>query len=108
VDATGGHLLGSIPVGVACNRADLPGMQIAVANEALIQRARASAGGQQKATYSSVDELAKELGICRVIAYAALKRGDIPSIRIGKRYIIPRTAIAEWLKSAGKSLNNAQ
>ena len=45
VDATGSHLLGSIPVGVACNRADLPGMQIAVANESLIQRVRASAGG---------------------------------------------------------------
>jgi excisionase family DNA binding protein len=108
MDATGSHLLGSSAAGFTCNRADVPEVQIAMANEALIQRARASAGGQQKATYSSVDELAKELGICRVIAYAALKRGDIPSIRIGKRYIIPRTAIAEWLKSAGKSLNNAQ
>jgi hypothetical protein len=45
MDATGSHLLGSLPVGVACNRADMPEVQIAMANEALIQRVRASAGG---------------------------------------------------------------
>lgn len=51
-------------------------------------------------TYSSVDELAKELGISRQAAYTALRRGVIPHIRIGKRFVLPRSAIAEWLRTA--------
>ena len=58
-----------------------------------------------RTTYRSVDELAKEIGISRQAAYAALHRGVIPSIRIGKRFILPRSAIAEWLRTAG---NRAQ
>ena len=45
VDAPGSHLLGSPGGCYACHRADLPEVQITMANEALIQRARASAGG---------------------------------------------------------------
>jgi excisionase family DNA binding protein len=52
-------------------------------------------------TYTSVDALASDLGISRQSAYAALRRGQIPHIRIGKRFIIPRSAISEWLRSAG-------
>jgi excisionase family DNA binding protein len=53
--------------------------------------------------YGSVDELANELGISRQSAYAALRLGKIPSIRLGKRFIIPRSAIAEWLKRPGEA-----
>ena len=56
---------------------------------------------RNQTTYESVDELAKELGISRQAAYAALHRGVIPSIRIGKRFVLPRAAIAEWLRTAG-------
>lgn len=52
-------------------------------------------------TYPSVDALAEELGISRHAAYAALRRGTIPHIRIGRRFVLPRSAIAEWLRSAG-------
>lgn len=55
------------------------------------------------AVYKSVEELAKELGISRQAAYRELNQGLIPSIRIGKRFIIPRAAIQEWLKTAGQS-----
>jgi excisionase family DNA binding protein len=58
----------------------------------------------EAATYSNVDELARELGLGRLTVYAALRNGTIPSIRVGKRYILPRSAIAEWLKSAGRSV----
>jgi len=57
---------------------------------------------RNRTTYSSVDELAKEIGISRQNAYTALHRGIIPSIRIGKRFILPRSAIAEWLRTAGQ------
>jgi len=56
---------------------------------------------RNETTYASVDELAKELRISRQAAYAALHRGIIPSIRIGKRFVLPRAAIAEWLRTAG-------
>jgi len=60
---------------------------------------------RNRTTYGSVGELAKEIGISRQVAYAALHRVIIPSIRIGKRFILPRSAIAEWLRTAG---NRAQ
>lgn len=34
----------------------------------------------------------KELGVSKNSGYAAIKRGDIPHVRIGKRILIPRAA----------------
>lgn len=45
----------------------------------------------------SVDETARMLGISRNAAYEAVARGDIPSLRIGKRIVIPRAAIDDLL-----------
>lgn len=53
-------------------------------------------------TYPSVDALAKELGISRQAAYTGLRNKTIPHIRIGKRFVIPRSAIEDWLRSAGQ------
>lgn len=65
--------------------------------------ARTTKENQLRATYSSVDDLARELGISRQKTYAELRSGRIPSIRLGRRFVIPRSAIAEWLRSAGAS-----
>jgi excisionase family DNA binding protein len=46
------------------------------------------------------DALAEELGIGRQAVYAGLRSGTIPSIRMGKRFILPKSAIQEWLKNA--------
>lgn len=51
------------------------------------------------AIYRSVEELAKELGISRQSAYAALRNNTIPHIRLGKRYILPKAAITEWFRN---------
>lgn len=59
------------------------------------------ANSVDKKTYASVDELAKDLGIGRAAAYSALRAGRIPSIRIGKRFVIPREAVRRWLENAG-------
>jgi excisionase family DNA binding protein len=40
-------------------------------------------------TYT-VEEAARLLGIGRTAAYDAVKRGDIPTIRIGRRLLVPR------------------
>lgn len=52
--------------------------------------------------YDSVEQLAGELGISRQSAYNGLRQGTIPAIRIGRRFIVARTAIADWLKNSGQ------
>ncbi len=48
----------------------------------------------------TVDEAARELRISRNAAYEAVRRGEIPSIRFGKRIVIPRAAFERLLDSA--------
>ena len=49
----------------------------------------------------TVEETAKRLGIGRNTAYEAVKRGDIPSIRIGRRILVPTKALERKLSEAG-------
>lgn len=51
---------------------------------------------QQRATLT-VDEAALRLGIGRNAAYDAVKRGEIPSIRIGRRLLVPVAALERML-----------
>jgi excisionase family DNA binding protein len=53
--------------------------------------------------YQSVDELASEIKVSRHAVYAGLRKGTIPHIRLGKRFVISREAIANWLSSGGKA-----
>jgi excisionase family DNA binding protein len=53
-------------------------------------------------TYRSVAALAAEIGLSERSTRGALRRGEIPHIRIGRRFILPKVAIAEWLRSAGR------
>jgi excisionase family DNA binding protein len=50
-------------------------------------------------TYS-VEEAAKLLGIGRNQAYEAARTGKLPSIRIGKRILVPRAALDRLLTKA--------
>lgn len=54
-------------------------------------------------TYRSVAALAADLGLSERSTRSALKRNEIPHIRVGRRFILPRAAIAEWLRTAGQS-----
>jgi excisionase family DNA binding protein len=56
--------------------------------------------GKSECKTLTVPEVAKALGIARGGAYEAVKRGDIPSIRIGKRILVSAAAIERML-SAG-------
>lgn len=40
----------------------------------------------------SVPQAGKKAGLGRNAAYAAARRGEIPTIRIGKRLLVPRAA----------------
>lgn len=51
--------------------------------------------GRETAT---VTEAAKRLGIGRNQAYEAVRRGEIPAIKIGKRLLVPLNALDRMLK----------
>jgi excisionase family DNA binding protein len=51
---------------------------------------------RQSDTYT-VPEVGRRLGIGRKQAYDAAKRGDIPTIRIGRRVLVPKPAFERWL-----------
>lgn len=51
--------------------------------------------------YRSVRHLAGELGIGYHAVYGLLKAGQIPHIKAGRRFILPRAAIRKWLETAG-------
>lgn len=53
----------------------------------------------ERQTYT-VAEVAQILGIGRNTAYEACNAGEIPTIRLGGRILIPRAAIAELLGGA--------
>jgi len=48
----------------------------------------------------TVDEAAQALGLSRNSCYRAVETRAIPSIRIGKRILIPRFALEKLLESA--------
>jgi excisionase family DNA binding protein len=45
----------------------------------------------------TVAEAARALGIGRNTAYAAAQRGDIPTIRVGRRILVPRAGLERLL-----------
>ncbi len=48
----------------------------------------------------TVEEAAETLGLSRAFAYDAVRRGEIPSIRIGRRILIPKKALERLLGSS--------
>ena len=47
--------------------------------------------------YLSVRELADYLGVSRHTAYALVRRGAVPSVRVGGQYRIPRAELERQL-----------
>jgi excisionase family DNA binding protein len=45
----------------------------------------------------SVEEAGRLLGISRGLAYELVNRGDIPSVRLGRRIVVPRRALDRLL-----------
>jgi excisionase family DNA binding protein len=51
----------------------------------------------------TVSEAGQILGLSRASAFAAASRGEIPTIRIGKRLIVPRRALERMLTAAERA-----
>lgn len=45
----------------------------------------------------SVPEAAEELGVDKSTVYRLAANGTLPHVRIGRRIVIPREALARWL-----------
>jgi len=73
--------------------------------EAMVTNTEPADGGS-RSTYPSVAALAAEIGLSERSTRSALRRGEIPHIRVGRRFILPKAAIAEWLRSAGANRRN--
>ena len=48
----------------------------------------------------SVEEVRKLLGLSRGLMYEAVRSGQLPSVRIGRRILIPRAALKRLLEEA--------
>lgn len=46
----------------------------------------------------TVQETAEALGISRNSAYQLVRQGEIPSVRLGRRLVIPKQALTAWLE----------
>ena len=44
------------------------------------------------------DQVAAVLGISRANAYTLLRREDFPTLRIGKRMLVPRDSFIQWIE----------
>ncbi|MBW3578523.1 MAG: helix-turn-helix domain-containing protein [Actinobacteria bacterium] len=56
----------------------------------------------ERLTYT-VEEVAQLLGVSRNAAYAAVGAGFIPSIRVGRRIVIPKVALERLLEQSADS-----
>ena len=45
----------------------------------------------------SVEETGKLLGVSRQIAYQLSRRADFPTLHIGRRVLVPKKQLEEWM-----------
>lgn len=56
---------------------------------------------QQERQTLTVEEAAKLLGVWRGSAYEAVRSGELPAVRLGRRLLVPREALSRFLAQAG-------
>jgi excisionase family DNA binding protein len=55
----------------------------------------------ERLTLNLWPDVGRMLGLSRQSVYAAARKGDIPTIRIGGRIFVPRAALMRLLENAG-------
>jgi excisionase family DNA binding protein len=50
----------------------------------------------------TVEEAAQLLGIGRDLAYRLARTGEFPSLRLGRRLVVPRAALQAWLEDGAR------
>ena len=55
----------------------------------------------------TVDETARLLRISRGLAFTAVRDGTLPSIRIGRRILVPRQALHDWVSRSCRTTSGS-
>jgi len=70
----------------------------------MVRALRRPSGGMRRTTSTSPERLtysvataAEMLGISRALAYELVRSGDIPSLKLGRRVVVPCAALTEML-----------
>ena len=53
-----------------------------------------------KARFLTVQEVAKLMRVSSMTVYRLIKAGDLPAVRVGRSFRVPRHAVEEYLRSA--------
>ena len=48
----------------------------------------------------TVEESGKLLGVSRQIAYQLSRRADFPTLHIGKRMLVPKDRLIQWIEAS--------
>lgn len=48
----------------------------------------------------SIEEAASLLGISRALAYDLVRRGELPRLRLGRRVVVPRKALENFIEGS--------
>lgn len=62
----------------------------------------------EKKSTLTVEEAAAVLGLSRSAAYAAAKRGDLPTIRLGRRYLVSAPILLRLLTTGTLSADESR
>ena len=60
---------------------------------------RRGSDGERERLTLTVEEAARLLGISRAFAYELIARDELPSLRFGRRVVVPRKALERLLES---------
>ena len=55
----------------------------------------------QQRLFYKVSEVAEALGISRATVWRLIKQGEIPAVRIGRQYFIPRSYVDSLARGGG-------
>lgn len=58
---------------------------------------------EQERMTLTIEEAAALLGISRALAYELVKRGELPSLRLGRRVVVPRKALEAFVEAATRT-----
>lgn len=59
-------------------------------------------GVEKETAVLTVEEVRQQLGLSRNAVYAAIQAREIPSVRIGRRVLVPREAFRRMLAQASE------
>ena len=55
-----------------------------------------------------VAEAGRRLGLSRISAYNAVRRGELPALRFGRRLVIPRKVVDRMLETGRRPANERE